>query len=222
MNKTKNAAYLHFPKTASSWMNKVLAPVTLTKFQRHAIPADIKKYQNVFCFIRNPWDWHVSFYKFISNGGELYYSPIKRAALTLSLPKNINFTNFVKLLCDPSNEFRDTLAANIVAEKKIFSNSSPHIEQWQHSNTGLYSSLINYYTMPASYVGKYENLKDDLIYMTKTAGDFTNEILDNILNMPPRNVTVCKEDYRNYYTDETIEIVHSTSKNIIKKYNYEF
>jgi hypothetical protein len=229
MNKTKNAIYLHFPKTASSWMSAVLSPITVATAHKHEVPVDIEQYQNVFCFVRNPWDWYVSFYSAINNGSELYHSrssdqpsPIKKKSLILSLPKNIDFTNFVILLSNPTDEFKNKLAANITAERKIFGKRASFIEEWQKSNLGLYESLYKYYTNHATMIGKYENLKDDLVSMIKTAGDFNKEVSDNISNLPPTNVTANRKDYREYYTDETKNLVFQSNEKIIGQHNYKF
>jgi hypothetical protein len=106
---------------------------------------------------------------------------------------------------------------------QIFSSpESVILSKFLKEDVSYYHVITDVYTRYASIIGKYENLKNDLIHMTRQAGDLTDDILYRIENTPSVNKTIHQDDYRSYYTDETKKLVTDSSKEIIEKYDYSF
>jgi len=232
---TKNAVYLHNPKTGGTWLKHILDPI-LVEYIEHHVPLGPFDHTNTFTFVRNPWSWYVSLYLFLKNGSEHYKASTKiKPPIIQALTGDKNFEDFIKFSTSPDLAFK----------KKVFSIyrifelsgmktqtydaiqilSKPEgviLTEWMNTDKSYYNVICDVYTRYAHTIGKYETLKPDLIKMVTQSGDISAELLERIENTPPINVTADKDDYRSYYNDSTRQLVANTSKELIERYGYEF
>ena len=175
---------------------------------REVTDNEIKDDYFKFTFIRNPFDRLVSAYvhfelkiprdgETINNVGGLPSSPI-------------SFDNFIK-------------------NKIVDENGVPTNEHWSFQHDSVMTvdgeEFVN-------FVGKYENLDEDWKYVAKRLslqedlphykpGTYTNyklsENRDLIGNRPLK-----EKDYRQYYSDELVEIVSNIYKKDLEVFGYEF
>jgi len=124
---TKNSIYLHLPKTGGTWVNHVLTPIAIEQ-RSHHIPTDVVEHDNVFCFVRNPWDWYVTLYQFFHHGsssfnGEHNFFLSETHPVLLALFKDITFEDFIIELNYPNKKFKERFSKILNLQKKIFENS---------------------------------------------------------------------------------------------------
>jgi len=152
-----------------------------------------------FGFVRNPWDWRVSFYFHnIRNDGDARnwfkihptFEHFVKATHNATFPLQLRFENI----------YRESNRYDIVF---CFDGK-----------------------LAIDYVGKYETLYKDLkkifeindIEMTGSIDDYFEENKNEC-----KVINYSKHDhYGTYYTDELIDIVYEQEKSIIEKYGYKF
>lgn len=224
MIKTKNAYYLHVPKTAGTWMYEVLEPIVLEQHE-HGIPEENFKHDRVYAFVRNPWDWYASMYNFLNHGSDLgmpdWY--IKDALLKfVEEPKS--FDNFLYAFCKPTDQFKNNL---LNYYSLIYPNNLDDdflyktIKEWCLTDVSFYDQATLCYTKFCTKVGRYETIQNDLLEMLTEAGDITPEVKARIENYPKVNVTSLDCNYKSLYNNETRDLVETTSS-INKEYKYRF
>ena len=229
---TGNAVYLHNPKTGGTWLKYVLEPITVTVIEHHIIQHP-QLHNNIFSFVRNPWDWYVSHYLFLTGGSEKFKKtyPIKPPLLQ-ALPDQ-TFTSFVCALTKPDKKFKKK-AYNVY---RILKQIKPAEELYLHldpdpegilltrrleEDSSMYKIMCDAYVKPAFRVGMYEHLRRDAREMITISNDNTDEVMERLVQSDPINITTNKQNYRQYYNDETRQLVALTSKDIIDQYGYEF
>ena len=84
-----------------------------------------------------------------------------------------------------------------------------------------YSGQRNYMDFPFNYIGKMENMEQELenirqILQTRMANIKLNKVKPIVINANPH------ADYRSYYTEETKNLVAERCYEIINDFNYEF
>lgn len=233
---TKNAYYLHIPKTAGTWLSTVLSPIS-TFQEIHLIPQDGFNHSNVYSFVRNPWSWYVSLYTYLMNGTETgMVADYIRNPFLIGIEGSITFEKFLYSCCEPSrtSKFHALKNHEILLEENLKKNKCLNIDQeiknnyrtiiynkWLDNDISFYEQVASVYLKFCTKVGKYENLKNDLLIMLKESNELTEEVLSFIENRPKMNVTLNQNDYRSYYTTKTIDLVEQTSK-FLNDYKYNF
>jgi hypothetical protein len=220
---TKNAVYLHVPKTAGMWVADVLKPITLSH-TLHDIPTSRPQQKHVFAFVRSPWSWYASFYQFHVSGSDKYhlsFSPVGRAMVT-----DISFEEFVHNSIDPTVKYKQKILNYIKLDAWAHKVDAGWLHElfttWLESNDGLYQHFCNIYCRYATKVGMFENLRSDLLDMVSEANDLTPIVLENIVSSPPLNVTATEFDYTTLYTHDLYDAVKLSSAKLIEMKNYEF
>lgn len=230
MIETGNAIYLHIPKTAGTWIRAVLDPVKINWVDHGIITQSSAK--PVFAFARDPWDWHVSFYHFLQQGSETFTKIHKKSIAPpeiQALPVNHSFSDFIKYVCSPTTEYKTRVLSIHKVRAAVFGITGDAIKaenqvitSWQNSNQSYYQHIYNLYTAYTSKVADQSNIVNDMIELTKSVGDLTDEVYSNIMNTSPINVTDIRPDRRSFYTDETAELVRKSCASIIANHNYTF
>ena len=225
MIETKNAIYLHVPKTGGSWRNQILKPIEV-EYKEHGWLKS-RPDKPVFAFVRNPWDWHRSMYKFETNGSESHLAQTGMSAILKGLPKNYDFDDYVTALCAPTSAFK-TLALSI-AKINVKINNLPtdyyepvFFEKWLTSTKGHYQFIYDIAVEFATEVGRYENMKEDFINMLKSAGDLTDKIHDTIETTAPMNISKSTADRSLVYSQTTADLIYKSCKEIIDNHGYTF
>lgn len=231
---TKNAVYLHVPKTAGTWMEQIILPAIL---EQHDTNLDClpKNFNYCFAVVRNPWSWYVSLYKFCTVGSEIEM-PLWPTSIMQTIGRPVDFEEFVKIMMSPSNEFKVNLIRNNrvvflqdyfrkdddwVLKWRLKNTFRPIAREWVKNNFNFYKHIFNLYTKHATDIGNYENLKEDLRSFIIKVGDMTPDIEKNLQEVSPINYTPYS-NYRDYYTSELRQLVYDHNKDIIKRFNFKF
>lgn len=243
---TRNATFLHIPKTGGTWVRRVIGDSCTTYNTKHSLLVpDSYKDKPVFTFVRNPWAWHVSFYNYIKYG-QRDKEPLSGASLYRNLlwkhilwkhvfSANVTFEEFVRTFTGPDQYFKDRLAELdelrirylSLEKKKTIGDMSDNFKYdiitniWKETGKGIYQCTVDAYTAPTTRIGKTESIRTDLKLMLASVDELTSDIEQKIDILAPVNFSI-PTDYRKYYTAETRQLVAESAKSMIEKFNYDF
>jgi len=150
-----------------------------------------------FGFIRNPWDWLLSYYLYMksfkpeNSPYKLTHRQIKVLNIIEEVKKISSFEEFIKWVAYKHKDFETNL---FIPQKHFFTDEEGNI-------------IVD-------YIGKFENLNEDFNYIVQHLG------LKNT-SLPHKNRTKHK-NYREYYNDYTRKLVEEHFKEDIELFNYEF
>jgi len=210
---TDKFVYIHLHRTGGRFIRNILYdwfpsareigyhfPLSMLPRRYHHLP--------VLAFIRDPWDWYVSWYHFnaasarnpifsvASNNGRLGFSDTIRHLLYLGSNQSPYFDLKIQMIKR--------------LPKTIFSNHGAGIPQsalqiFNTADYGYYSWLVKRMLSdkeqiePQIIIGRFEHLKVDLVSILREYGCQVNLNMVKMLNR--RNPTNCSHhgDYLNYY-----------------------
>jgi hypothetical protein len=150
----------------------------------------------VLCYVRNPWDWYVSWYE------SKHQHPEARGEL------------FNRLSDDDSNDFKQTIM-NACELRHAGGNEGLCTASFLYAaGGGLDSGALT--------VGRFETLIDDLDGFLREAGaGLPDGAVDRARTAQPVNA-VERGPYRDYYDDELRELVGDSSRTLIDRFGYGF
>jgi hypothetical protein len=205
INHEKKFIFFHLFKSAGSSMRKILTTHNYMCNEigigGHALPRDIKEimyqdglkdiYDDYFKFtvVRNPFDWMVGTYFYIM----AYKSHINYEAI-----KDMNLAQFIQ-------HYVDVMMLN--EGRGIGENKCVTIYDFVSDSNG---------DVMVDYIGKYENLKEDMPFILKKVG--IEEIELPVINTNPLR----QPDYKQYYDAESISLVEKYFAKDLEYFNYKF
>ena len=167
------------------------------------------QFQNYFKvgFVRNPWDWLVSYHSYYNTYGSSEKKVLKEG-------KYQHISNrFVGL------SFGDfLLKVEEELEEYSMNEQSSRSSQVYYPHQPQHKYLIDNNEMVVDYVGRYENLQQ--AWMT-LRGKLKIDDRYRDMKLPRLNVSE-REDYRTYYKDKDIERVCNLYKKDIDLFDYKF
>ena len=184
--------FIHIPKTAGiSLIKAIYGKVSLEghrTYQFNDMVLGVKKNQYFsFSFVRNPFDRLYSSYMFLKKGGI----------------NNFDENSFKKYIAKYT-DFED-FVLNGLNNKTIF--------QVTHLLPQSYFICDKKGVVLVSFVGRFENLINDVNYLSEKLG---KEIILEHLNQNK------KSSYKEVYSNEMIEVVNRVYKDDLRIFNYEF
>lgn len=210
--------FIHLPRTGGTFISQYIRhkdtrlkkrlnyyPNLYTQ-KRHSPASSIPNPQDYYLFglIRNPYDWYVSRYHYFiekpSKGvkvGEDDISKYSDAGLTGS--------DFQRRFKDINEHIKFGLKNN----KDNFWLSNLHDYMFYKDG----KSLMN-------HIGKFENMNEELNFVLRQNNLTPRiELKDYWGN---KNATVRNKDYREYYTNESIEIIAKKDRKMFELYDYAY
>ncbi|WP_250434140.1 sulfotransferase family 2 domain-containing protein [Hanstruepera flava] len=184
--------FVHIPKVAGTSIRNGVFKGDYEGPVFKSIPNDWNQYFK-FAFVRNPYDRMVSAWKMFTEGMEKSkWSYNNEPPL-----KNTSFIDFIKIATDASIDY--------------------------HSRNSI-KSVLRHHTLPQihpyhcfidlDFIGKFENLESDFSIIAKEIGLRKYKL--NHLNKTKRI------HYREYYDNETFELVSNNYKEDIERFGYSF
>jgi hypothetical protein len=217
---TKHFVFLHIPKTGGTFVTELLRKHLPPEWILHDSPRGQAHtgYRHIppefahlpaICFVRNPWDWYVSWYEWgIQTRRE-------------KLPPSI----WSKMFGEGANDFKQTIRNCCTVR---FEPDSPY--RWQElmreQDIDLYSA---YYTVVAggkrgedrAEVGRSESLREDLLAFMEKHGVPIDSEFGAAVRASPRARTSERSTYQKYYDDELRDLVASYCP-LVEKFGYSF
>ena len=220
---TKHFAFVHVPKTGGTFLYDLcrehlpgdwLIENELTQHSpyralrrevaRGALPAAVADLP-VIAFVRNPWDWYVSWYHH-----EMVQPPDRsRWWLDRYDFASQDFKQIVTKACTES------------------SGEQMQMRLMRRERMDFYSAgfaLLVKEGVPdgAIEVGRFENLRDDfLAFLGRHGVPVDGAFEEAVRSSVPVNVSA-RSDYRGYYDDELRELVADRASDLIAEYGYTF
>lgn len=193
-NDTNKVLFIHIPKVAGSSIEKSLFGTKGSVGHYKAIDFikdDPEKFQNyyTFAFTRHPLDRFVSAYEYLRQGGRNKYD---KAWADEYLLVHDSFKSFV-------------LSLNNETQRK-------QILSWMHFQPQYLFVCDESKKILVDFVGKYENIENDFIFITKQLS------FDTVL--PHENKTAQRTNYHQYYDEETLQIIYSIYQIDFELFNY--
>jgi hypothetical protein len=184
--------FIHIPKVAGTTVRNGIFKGDYQGPVFKTIPKEWEEYFS-FTFVRNPYDRLVSAWKMFSNGME----NSKWAFNNKPPMSGISFIDFLKLAVDDTIDFhsRDTI------ESVLRHHTLPQVHSYH---------CFEY----ADFVGKFEDLEEDFKFIA-------NKIGLNNYNLTHLNKTK-RKNYKEYYDEETFNIVSKHYKSDIETFDYSF
>ena len=232
---TKQFVFIHMHKTGGQSLNAIIKDCIADHqdmgyhYPRHDVPPESADLP-VVGFVRNPWDWYVSWYAFnrrpkvhnllfnvISDGGTATFKA--------------TVTNLIQLASDrpESTQHRDDLIRMLpdtLEGNQAAGLAKDSIRELANAETGYYSWLFERMLGDTNdgrtFVGRFENLQDDfLAIMKQLAVTETDTLRTEFDKRAHRNVSR-HSHYSHYYDDELHDLVASNERSVIDTFNYEF
>ena len=235
---TKHFVLLHFPRTGGVFLRRAcrahLPPDWILHEPEHThashahVPEEFMDLPMI-TFIRNPWDWYVSFYEFTNQ----YWA----ADPEREPPPNPN-AYWGALFDHGRHDFRQAVTAMCTLEDNKrawglgmrewgvdYLTSSFRLTTGRlPADTPADSPVRGLFSRHPSRVdvGRYESLRDDMLgFLARHEIPTVPEFIEAIRSAPARHQSR-RQPYRDYYDDELRDLVAAKARPIIDEYGYEF
>lgn len=231
---TPTAVFIHFHKAGGQFINRLLLqyvpdarrigyhlPRSETPSDSSCLPA--------FGFVRNPWDWYVSWYAF--NALNPTRNPIFRVTSSNgALGFDATVENLLRLGQSDRQLMRELIASQLPATRDgnlgsgiIGSIMSGMDEPDRGYLTWLwrYMFLLNGKLEGTSF-GKFEHLRTDIVKLLREVNIPVSEQLMNAVLTAPSVNTSPHAHYRDYYAKGLQELIAIKDREYIQNCGYEF
>ncbi|HEY1991671.1 MAG TPA: hypothetical protein VGH71_04365 [Gammaproteobacteria bacterium] len=231
---TPEFLFIHLHKTGGQFVNRLLlqhyagARAVGYHLPRSEAPAELRSLP-AFAFMRNPWDWYVSWYAF--NAAAPRRNPIFRG---VSEQGQADFRDTLHNLLHLGHPLRAAVREEIaqaLPESREGNQGSGITRQVMRGFTdpdaGYLSWLTRYMCFSSGSpqglrMGHMENLRVDLPKLMEGCGaTLTPALAEVIATAPPVNASP-RRDYREYYDQELRDLVAERDWAIVESYNYSF
>ena len=208
---TRDFVFVHVPKTGGDFIRKVCARhlpadrIVTTGIAKNGADTEIPaEYRHLprFALVRNPWDWHVSWYHYLVGAGrpEAHRERVRQANpifAALSDDFTAGFTTTIGRLYDPEPRL-DLLSLHLRSQV----------------GASLAEGRIT--------VGRFETLREDFLAFLQTAGvPLSDEFRADLLHRPPVNRS-SRGPFKAYYDERTLDLVARLAADPIARYGYTF
>lgn len=200
--------FLHLQKTGGTYLAKALREELPKGSLRSGAPGTLHpgwddippeaRDRPVLFYVRNPWDWYVSYYHHL-------------------LDRQPDNGLFQIALAGGRNDFGTALRLGL-RELRDFSPKStdPYTARFlEFAGSGLDSERLT--------IGRFESIFDDLERFLQGAGvELSAESAARIRAGKPVNASSTRGNYRDYYDDELRDLVGESSRMLIERFGYRY
>jgi len=231
---TKHFVLLHFPRTGGVFMRQAcrnhlppdwIVHESLTHAGLARLPAEYAQLPKI-CFIRNPWEWYVSYYEFtrqfwLDRPDQAPTGKGHDWSVFFDQGRN-DFRDTVSAMCSPPEGGRRWALAmrewDVDYLTATFSLVTGRVPAETPADSPLRAPLSN----GNLEIGRYESLRDDLLgFLDRNEIRAPEEFLETIRMGAPRHQSQ-RRPYHEYYDDELRDLVGSKAHVIVDEFGYEF
>jgi len=239
---TDSFVFLHVPKTGGRCivhaLQRILGETNLLKIPEHntihhkPLKEIGLKFKNTpkFAFIRNPWDWYVSWYHFQKRsyidaqhqGDPKIFSFYDIVSNHNTLGFKETIINLLDIDVKMGEEIKQLFLKDIYMNTRR-GHRVGDIDAVINNKDGFYSKRVNTIAPYKEEItwGRAENLNSDLVRILSKYVTLDDSQINKLLTMPKEN-TSDRGDYRDYYDDELINLVAEKDKSLIEHFEYTY
>jgi hypothetical protein len=221
--------FFHMPKTAGTFITHVLkSELSITDgpgfghSSWYDLPPDAAN-KPVLFFVRNPWDWYVSFYHFLEQYPE-GQTDRKQLVRRFLFDENSNdFATAVRNACTRLSDPNHPAVREMIAELPS-DHPTRRLMLGRHDYySAVYLTMLGErFNSKRLTIGRFENLIEDLQqFLFDARVSEADRVMRRIRAEEPLNLTVHRP-YREYYDDELRDLVGQSCKVLIDQYDYKF
>ena len=194
--------FIHIPRTAGTSIEEWIEGLDwwrIKKETKHLLASQAKEIYSEywedyfkFSFVRNPWDRMVSMLKYSSFYG-VYVNPQK---------KHVDCSKYLEKYGTP-----------ITVEYDHRFYDTKNLNKKQHKPNCVYGNILD---EDLDFIGKFEDLKKDCSFLKSKLN------IDNDFNIHAEDHKTRSNCYRDYYTEESKNLIGDLYKEDIKFFKYHF
>ena len=209
-----NFIFVHLQKTGGTFVEKFLWKtfgqdnVERIQPQHRGITTVIDKIGDRITFgvIRNPWDWYVSWWASRKTVSDSLFHKI------FTTENRQNFGKFLRFVLNGNFGKQHDLDAKIMLDKDI------GIYTYRYRKCFCDKDGNNL----LDRVLRTENLREDLeSFLTDLSIELPDDKKEYLYSMHKRNASSHKS-YKEYYTDDLVELVRHKDRLIVERYGYDY
>jgi hypothetical protein len=232
---TKHFVFVHFQKTGGVFFRRlchehlpsdwIVAELERTHAGYDLIPAEYAHLPAI-TFIRNPWDWYVSWYhwetQYLGSGEREAPSSETHPWTTLLGRGSYDFREAVTRACTRREGARPWEVAMQAWDVDML--TAIYAIKTGHYPGALPPALAHRAPQDgrAVEVGRFEHLRDDfLAFLERNEVPAPEPFLEAVRSAPPRHGSR-RGAYEEYYDDELRDVVGRTARHVISEHGYEY
>ena len=213
---TKYFVFVHVKKTGGRFIrnlcvNHMPPDWIVAQLRDHAGVSDIPpEYRDlpVLAFVRNPWDWYVSWY---------HYLPTQ--------PERDNSQYWPYVFDEGRASFEEVVTAACTGVPAGGRSAPRWMDRMREQGVDLYSTwceqLFRQGFDGTVEVGRFENLREEFIeFLSRHEVPVDDSFAGHVMSRPPDNVTE-RDAYASYYGPQLRDLVAEKSK-VVDEYGYTF
>jgi hypothetical protein len=212
---TDDFVYLHVPKTGGGTIRDVLESVLPLGYVRRGprphvhpgwrhIPEEAAELP-VFCHVRNPWDWYVSWYEFGRRQSARRTARLWHSAFA----DEPDFPTFLGRACRGGLDHDVPEIANLMRAGLDF-----YTSRWMILVGGVPDEQL--------HVGRFERLFEDLeAFLGEVGAPVGDDFARRAAEVPGVHVGE-RGPYRDYYDDRTRRLVRRSCSYFVERFGYRF
>ena len=224
---TPRFVFVHIPKTGGDFIRRICARhlpadwIVPTTIAKHGPDVEIpEEYRDLprFALVRNPWDWHVSWFHYLAGAGRPdehrdRVRVINPWFVDLSGDFHFDFATTMRRLYDPA------VAATFAPQSQVRQAAEQGVDLLtmhlrRQAGTSLAEGRIT--------VGHFENLRRDFAAFLATAGvPLTDRFRLDLFERPPVNRSQ-RSRFQDYYDPELRDLIGRLAAGIVTRHGYTF
>jgi hypothetical protein len=225
---TDHLVFLHLHKSGGTFVNEGLlrfvegARTVGYHLPRKLIPPSLA-HLPVIGLVRNPWSYYVSWFSF--QAARPQPNPLFRV---LSDEGRLDFKATIRNMLELGSG-GDRLEPLLAALPKEYTHRGVNLPAFalapiRQSGMGFYSYLYRYMYDGSGvmYVGRMEQMRDELVSLFIVAGQPLSGPLRTYLQSAPASNTSDHAKYTEYYDDALAKLVAERDASIIERFGYKF
>ena len=224
---TTRFVFVHVPKTGGDFIRRICARhlpsdwIVATEIAKHGpdleIPPEYRRLPR-FALVRNPWDWHVSWYHYLMGAGrpEEHRDRVRVINpwfVDLSAGFTLDFAATMARLYDPARAagFAPKSMVRLAAEEGV-DLLTLHLRR-QTGASQAEGNLV---------MGRFESLRSDFAgFLASAAVPLSDKFRLDLLERPPVNRSQ-RSRFQDYYPPELRHLIGRLAAGTIARYGYTF
>jgi hypothetical protein len=214
---TSDFLFIHVPRTGGRFLRRLceeyLPPErmirnALSPHTEYHVVADDFADLPMIAFVRNPWDWYVSWYHYLmQTTPERRRGPMWETALAGG---GNTFRRAVTMACTGEG-LEDVYTRETMRQRGIDHYSAAY---WRRAGVGAEEGRVE--------IGHYERLGEDFLAFLERHNVPVPDGLSKALNTEPPVGATRRDEYRAYYDDELRDLVAEKARGLIADHGYSF